>query len=69
MRPRADTSRPLALAHSRTAAVSARDRPARIDIRRRDATFEPLAARRALLMNGAKASRNAAACLSLRSIS
>ena len=40
----------------------------RADIRGRDATAEP-PARRALLTNGAKASRSAAACFSLRSIS
>ena len=42
MRPRADTTRPLALAHSRIAAVSARHRPARIDIRCRVATLVPV---------------------------
>ena len=40
----------------------------RVDIRGRDAAAEP-PARRALLTNGAKASRSAAACFSLRSIS
>ena len=60
--PRADTSRPLALAHSRIAAVSARGRPPRaVDIRGRDAAAVP-PARRALLTNGANASRSAAAC-------
>ena len=40
-RPRADTSRPCAVAHSRIAAVSSRGRPARADIRSRAATTGP----------------------------
>jgi hypothetical protein len=67
IRPRADTSKPLAVAHSRIAVVSVRGRPEpaddRDDIRGRDAPAAP-PARRALLTNGAKASRNAAACFS-----
>jgi HCOMODA/2-hydroxy-3-carboxy-muconic semialdehyde decarboxylase len=72
IRPRVDTSSPLAVAHSRMAAVSSRGRPApvevRVDIRGRDPAAGP-PARRALPMNGAKASRSAAACFSFRSIS